>query len=45
MKMNVDVRNDTVSLRYKNKNLHLKGAFFDGDILGIFIYEGADQGI
>ena len=39
MKMNVDERNDTVSLRYKNKKLHLKGAFFDGDILGIFIYE------
>jgi FkbM family methyltransferase len=37
MKMNVDVWGDTVSLRYKDKDLHFKGAFHDGDILGIFI--------
>ncbi len=39
MKMNIDTKNDIVLLRYRNKDLCFKGAFFYGDILGIFIYE------
>jgi FkbM family methyltransferase len=39
MKMKIDAKDDTVLLRYGYKDLRFKGAFFDGDILGIFVYE------